>query len=253
MDAKELHDTLLAEKPEGASHEPCVLCETDPPAPTNRQTAEESKVGDTRTYSQQEHEAILTSAVEREVARASEDKDARIADLESKVDVLEAEKAAAVKDKEDLESEFEDFKNKADRDREIAERAAEREQTIKEIASHLGDDYFTEERRKRWAEMADEQFADLVDVFADAAIERLDAEEAAQLEGLEGEERHDKLIELNEARATREAAQEAAEKGSVRETAAFGGGTTPTGRKGGSGGGSGPTTLSRLFKLPTNA
>lgn len=244
-----MHDQLLAEMPEGVEHS-CVMCDGHSSPAPNRQTAKESDVGEPRTFTQQEHEAILTSAVEREVAEATKEKQDEISDLQSKIDVLEAEKAAAVKEAEDAKQEFEDFKTEMENEQAARERADQRVQTIKEVAGDLGEEFFTDERIKRWSEMAEEQFTDLVDGLAEAAIGRLSPEEAELLEGLEGDERRSKLIELNAARTTREAANEAAENGGMRETAAFGGGQSPTSKKGA---GNGPSTLSQLFRLPTRA
>lgn len=178
-----------------------------------------------RTFTEAEHQAILQGAVEREIAAATQERDTKISELEQRVDVLEAEKAAVVEAKDTLQSEFDEFKAGVEEAREVAARKAERLERVKAAAIHLPEDYFTEQRTQRWAEMADEQFASLVEDFTDAALAGLSKEEAKLLEGLEGDAKAAKLAEIRAAR--QEKANEGG-GGAPRETAAFSGGKPPT-------------------------
>lgn len=179
-----------------------------------------------RTFTEAEHQAILQGAVEREVAAATETRDATISTLEQRVDVLEAEKAGVVQEKDTLQSEFDTYKAEVETAREVAARKAERLERVKAAAIHLPEDYFSDERMQRWAEMADEQFATLVEDFQAMSLAGLTTEEAKLLEGLEGDAKVSKLAEIRAAR--QEKAAQAGAGGGQRETAAFAGGVAPT-------------------------
>lgn len=227
------HDALLADMPPGASHDRtqcpvCVSREQATIAPNN----EEISVDDMskRSFTLAEHEAILADAVQREVAAASTEKDDRITELEGRVDALEAEKASLVSAEAAAKQELEDYKAKAERDREIAERRDDRIKAVKAISvAELDDSYFTDKRVTRWAEMADEDFASLLEDLAAPSLAVLTPEEASALDGLDGGEKLSKLGEVLAKR--REAAGEATDASGLaqRETAAFTGGSTPTG------------------------
>ncbi len=185
---------------------------------------------DTRKYSQEEHEAILTDAVRREVASATETKDSRISELEQQLDVLESEKAALEQAKSDAEKAFEDYKADQERQREVAERKDARVTAIKEVTAHdLPDSYFTDERVTRWAEMAEEDFEALVESQAEASVAALTSEEAKELAGLEGDARRAKLVEVIGKR--KESANDQGTPPAERETAAFSGGVIPSSRE----------------------
>ena len=97
----------------------------------------------------------------------------------------------------DAEKAFEDFKTGLEELASVEARRTERAAAVKEAAAGLADDYFTEERIQRWAEMSAEAFDVLV----------ADLKEAAGSE---------KAASTTDAGVTTEA---------VRETAAFKGGT----------------------------
>lgn len=185
-----------------------------------------------RAFTLAEHEAILSDAVQREVAAATSDKDKHIAELEGKIDTLEAEKASLVEAKETAEQQFEEFKTKAERDREIAARSDARVDAVRAVSvADLDDSYFTEQRVSRWAEMADEDFTALLEDLAAPSIAALAPEEASALDGLEGEEKLGKLKEvIAKRRETSDGGTDATPR-VPRETAAFNGGATPTGTK----------------------
>lgn len=137
-------------------------------------------------YSEAQHFALLTSAVERETAQLAEAKvsletqvetltseKAALADdlatVRAKADVLEAEKATAEARADAAVKEFEGFKAELARKAEIAEKKATRVERIKAANTSLSADYFTEERGVRWAEMSDETFEALVADLTEAA------------------------------------------------------------------------------------
>lgn len=227
--AERAHDELLEAMPPGASHDgvSCPICvarvtaSTDV-APENPQ--EVSNVTDKitpRTFTEAEHEAILTTEVRREVASATEVKDARIAELETQVDTLEAEKASLETKVTEAETAFETFKTESEQAAEVAARRESRVDAVKRIsARELPESYFTEARVTRWAEMADESFNELLEDLAVPAISELAAEEASQLEGLEGEAR---ITKLGDILASRREAADAKVTAPQRQTAAFNG------------------------------
>jgi hypothetical protein len=175
-----------------------------------------------RTFTEAEHFALLTDAVTREVAKATEDSTTTIDGLTSRIDVLEAENAAETAAKDTVNAEFAAFKAETERLREIDARKADRVAQIRAVASSdLPESYFSDERVQRWAEMADEQFNALLDDLSEVSLVGLTSEQAAQLTGLSGAAKRDKLAELI---ASRRAAN-----GTGRpETAAFTGGASPT-------------------------
>lgn len=219
------HDELLAAQPPGARHDvaTCAVCSLR--ETTTKEVANVPE--DKRTFTEAEHEALLTDAVRREVATATESKDDEIAGLRTQIDTLESEKAALEQAKADAENQFEEFKQGLDRMAEIASRRDERISEIRRVSAHdLPDSYFTEERVNRWAEMADEEFAALVDSQAEMSLSLLAPEEASQLQGLEGEAHRAKLVEVIEKR--RETADTTSTAPAERQTAAFTGGKVPT-------------------------
>lgn len=155
--AQQVHDALLASMPEGASHDPCQLC----PVETAEAKGEATVADGVRTFTEAEHFALLTDAVQRETADLKSEKEAlstEKADLQQRIDVLEAEKAALTSERDTIKSEFEAFKAELAEKAEIEARTEDRLTKVKAAAEHLPDDYFTPERAARWAEMSDEVF-----------------------------------------------------------------------------------------------
>lgn len=187
--AQALHDALLAQKPGDVSHKDCLLC------PAARETAKEAgQVSDAqRTFTEAEHLTLLTDRVQRETAALTEEKgklETKVSELEARVDVLDAEKAAATTERDNVTASFESFKKDIEEKAAAGERKDTRVARVKAANESLPDDYFSEDRTKRWAEMADEQF--------EAFVSDL------------------------------EAVKVPASAGAGRETAAFTGGTSPT-------------------------
>lgn len=179
--------------------------------------ADDTSRENANVYTEAQHFALLTSAVERETASLTETTtqleaqvaalstekagvEAELSTAKDRIDVLEAEKASAETAAATARQELEDFKAELARQAEVASRKTDRVARVKAANANLDDSYFTDERVTRWAEMADEQFEALVADMTEAA--------AAV-----------KPAEVKTGDATEQA----------RETAAFSGGTAPTG------------------------
>lgn len=180
-------------------------------------------------YSEAQHFALLTSAVERETASLAETKKAleaqietlgsekaaladELASTQSRLDVLEAEKAAAEARADAAAQEFADFKAELALAAEIAEKKTARVERVRAANASLGEDFFTQERAQRWAEMSDDAFEALVADLTEVAA-------AVKPADLPGEKSATEL---------------------ARESAAFTGGETATSTEG-------ESTLSRLL------
>lgn len=180
-------------------------------------------------YTEAQHFALLTSAVERETASVTEAKEAlqatvgtlesekaaladELAGVKSRIDVLEAEKAAAEARADAAAKELVDFKAELAHVAEVAEKRTARVERVKAANSTLSDDFFTSERAQRWAEMSDEAFEALVADLTEVAS-------AAKPADLAGDKPASEL---------------------ARESAAFAGGQTATSIEG-------ESTLARLL------
>jgi hypothetical protein len=219
------HDALLLTPAARAAHGTCPLCT----AGIHDSAREGASVSDSNVYTEAQHFALLTSAIERETATLAEAKETlqstvatlesekaaqadELASIKSRLDVLEAEKAAAEARADAVAAEFTDFKAEQARAAEIAVKRTARVEQIRAANTSLGEDFFTPERAQRWAEMSDEAFTALVADLTEVAA----AVKPADLPG----------------------SKPAAEL--ARESAAFTGGTTGTAMEG-------ETTLSRLL------
>lgn len=167
--ARELHDELLAIKPAGATHEAasCDFC-----SQSQQSMQMEAAVADEATFTQAQLDALVRAEVEKATANLTAEvsslKDEK-AQLNTRIDVLESEKAAAVGKAEAAEKAFEDFKAESAEKAAAAERLETRVSEVREVATHLPEAYFTEERKARWAGMADAEFASLKADLAEAA------------------------------------------------------------------------------------
>ncbi|MGZ4745718.1 MAG: hypothetical protein ACXVYY_01410 [Oryzihumus sp.] len=118
-------------------------------------------MADERTFTETEHAALVADAVARETAAASQ----RITDLETeltstrtRLDVAEAAVTTEKAARETAEQALSTFQTETAAREAATARRGERETKIREVAAHLGDDYFTAERVDRWAAMDDEAF-----------------------------------------------------------------------------------------------
>ena len=124
-------------------------------------------MADEKTYTEPEHIAILADRVATETASltaANGELKTSVDDLSSKLDVAEAARVAAEAKAETAAKEFEDFKAELETLREAAERKDERVDAVKEVAAHLGEDFFKDEARiERIVAMSDEAFTGYVE------------------------------------------------------------------------------------------
>lgn len=214
------HDALLEHSPE-KSHDDCPMCDG---AGTAENAKEVAEVADERTFTETEHFALLTDAVARESASLSTkvtelevlvtavnaEKAKEVEELRSRLDVLEAEKAAALKQGEEKAAEFEAFKTDLEEKAALEERKATRAAAVKESASDLDEAYFTDDRVAGWAAMSEDAFTSLIADLTEAA--------AAM--------KRKQTVLVNDKDVKGSAADKVKEK--AVETAAFTGGGTPT-------------------------
>ena len=168
-EAQIAHDSLLAVMPAGAVHEACDLC----PDPVHDIKEVAKVAGEDRTYTEAEHLALAADAVKRETAALAEAKETaeiQISELTSKVDVLEAEKATLQSEKDKTQADFDTYKADVERAREIEAAKQDRLSKVKAANDALADDYFSEARVQRWAEMTEEAFAAFLDDIAPVAV-----------------------------------------------------------------------------------
>lgn len=181
-----------------------------------------------RTFTEEEHEAILTEAVRRETAAA----EAKVADdltaKDNKIDLLEAEKAEAETKATTAETELAEYQATVETEREVASRTDDRVAAVRAISpATLPDAYFSGERTQRWAEMSDDSFGAFLDDMVERAMVDLDQDEAAEVASLQGEARHAKLGEIFAAKRGDQEQAGAHQGQPLRETASFSGGAAP--------------------------
>lgn len=126
----------------------------------------------TRTFTEGEAYALVADNVQRETAALTSKNDGltrEVADLQAKLDVAEAAKSAADTARETAEKALEDFKAETVAEREQAARRETRVAKVREVAGHLKDEFFTDERAVRWAAMDDEAFASYCTELAELA------------------------------------------------------------------------------------
>lgn len=181
---QDAHDALLVGKPEGASHEGCPLCSS---AGVPEKALEVVQVAtDDKVFTEAQHVALLTSAVERETASLAEKSteleatnatlvaekaalETAQTELQTKIDVLESEKAAEAARAAAAEKALEDHKAELAEKAAVEERKATRLAAVKAADATLDDEYLNDTRVQRWAEMSEESFAALVEDLEAAA------------------------------------------------------------------------------------
>ena len=149
QEAQRAHDALVQVMPAG-THELCDLC----PDPIKKEVAQVADAD--RTYTEVEHLALRADAVTRETAALTEAKDSvetKVTELSARVDVLEAEKAALETKVSEAEKAFDDYKTELERLAAVELAKEERIKAVKAAREDLPENYFTEDRVQRWAEM----------------------------------------------------------------------------------------------------
>ena len=142
------HDWLLEHRPEGAEHDEdsCPYCKREAAS-----EKEEDKVSD-KIFTQDQHEALLSAAVEKATAEAVAKVDAEILRLNEQLEQaladLESEKAKVA----ELEAEIAERDEKA----RLEALATERAKLVRAVANFS--DEQIEARRESWAKMSEEDF-----------------------------------------------------------------------------------------------
>lgn len=147
-----LHDALLEIQPKGVEHDPlCPLC-----AETASEHKEED-VTDQAIFTEEQHEQLLASAVEKALETASAATDKEILRLNEQLE--EAAKALAEKDERvsALESEIAD-REESDR---LEALAAERVEAVRAVANFS--DEQIDARKESWSKMDDDAFVAYLD------------------------------------------------------------------------------------------
>lgn len=120
-----------------------------------------------KQFSESEHTAILADRVATETASLTgelETVKASEAELQTKLDVAESARVAAEQAAEKVTAEFEEFKTGLETLREAASRKDDRLAKVKEVAAHLDDEFFADEKRvERIVAMDDAQFEGYVE------------------------------------------------------------------------------------------
>jgi chromosome segregation ATPase len=122
-------------------------------------------VEDEKRFSESEHIAILDDRVRKETAELQGTVDqltSEKSELQNALDVAESAKVAAEKAAAEVREEFEAYKKAETEAREAAARKDDRLKELRETASHLGPEFFDEEKNgdrvNRVVAMSEEEF-----------------------------------------------------------------------------------------------
>ena len=179
VDEQALHDLLLANKPEGAEHDAkaCAFCTAA------ASLKEEGKVTDQAIFTQEQHDALLASAVEKAKEEAVASADAEILTLNEQLEAAKGELEKTSTHVAELEADI------AARDEaaELEKLAGERVAAVKAVANFT--DEQIDERKASWAKMSEEAFASYLEdiqVVAKAATEQKDEEDGPPKTSFDG-------------------------------------------------------------------
>ena len=114
-----------------------------------------------RMLTEAEAYAIAADRVTQETAKLGTrvtELESEKSELQTKLDVAEAALATEKAARETAETAHTDFLASQEKAKEVAARTDERTAKVREVASHLADEFFTDERKTRWAEMDDAAF-----------------------------------------------------------------------------------------------
>lgn len=118
-----------------------------------------------KTFSENEHLAILADRVATETASITAQRDQlkqQFDEAQAKLDAADSAKIAAEQARETAEKSLTDFKAEAEEREAAGKRKDKRMAYVKEKAAHLADDWFTEDRLGRIVAMADADFESYV-------------------------------------------------------------------------------------------
>jgi hypothetical protein len=161
MSEKELHDLLLAEKPEGAHHneDKCPICLV-------REASQEENVAE---ITQEQHQALLDAAVEKAKDEATAVSDAEILSL--------GEQLAAAKEESESQNvkvtELEALIAERDESDRLDVLADERAELVRAADINFSDEQI-EDRKLSWAKKDEEEFNALVEDYKAVATAKSD-------------------------------------------------------------------------------
>ena len=170
---KELHDLLLEGKPEGADHDKgkCPICSGERDI-----ASQEGNVSDEAIFTTEQHEQLLSAAVESAKAEATTDADAEVLSLNEQLKLAEEKTEAAETKVTEAETKVTELES-SNSDRDEAERlgtlADERAELVKAAVNFT--DEQIEARKESWAKRDEEEFEALVEDYkaaAEAATEK---------------------------------------------------------------------------------
>jgi hypothetical protein len=162
MSEKELHDLLLAEKPEGAHHneDKCPICLVREEASQEENVAE---------ITQEQHQALIDAAVEKAKDEAVAASDAEILSL--------GEQLAAAKEESESQNvkvtELEALIAERDESDRLDELADERAELVRAAEINFSDEQI-EARKLSWAKKDEEEFNALVEDYKAVATAKSD-------------------------------------------------------------------------------
>lgn len=168
MTGKELHDLLLENKPEDASHDSGTCQHCDPQG----QPSQEANVTEA-IFTKEQHEQLLSAAVEEARQKATADVDAEVLSLNERLTKAEADLAAK-------ETEIGDLRSQIEAAAEEVKLQALADTRSKEVASvtTFNQDQL-EARKARWAGMSEEDFNATLDDYKAIAEKPSIARESA--------------------------------------------------------------------------
>lgn len=147
MTDQQRHDLLLEDRPDGAQHDSaaCMFC-------TIKASEEGTVAEDSAIFTQEQHEQLVASAVEKATASVQTDVDAEVLSLNER---LEASEKTVAELTEKVE-EFERVNAQRDQDEKLTALADERVDKVKAVASFSDEQIDT--RKTAWAKMSEEDF-----------------------------------------------------------------------------------------------
>ncbi len=167
MDVTEqaLHDLLLENKPDGADHDSlsCTFCTKA------ASVKEEENVTEQAIFTEEQHQQLLTSAVEEASKAAVATADAEILTLNEQLDAAKAQLVEKETQVTELETKISD-RDEQDR---LNKLAGERVAAVKAVANFT--DEQIEDRQESWSKMSEEDFAaylEDIQAVAKAAVEK---------------------------------------------------------------------------------
>lgn len=192
---KDIHDKMLASKPESAVHDEstCVMCQSD----SGTVSTSSAGGGDMKTYTEDEFNAALREAVaplqaeldtlkssqvegeiQAKVDAAVSEFAQKLADLQSELDKAELRASEAVKERDEIVAFLEAEVKTAEEAALLEAKRSERKEAIQEVASFS--DEYVDANLDRWTAMDDEAFT--------AVLEDWKAVVKAKVESVEGKD-----------------------------------------------------------------